>query len=76
MKVPSSKQQVHVLGSSCGICNDGTVKLFEEEVQYLVDNLPFACQHEGFVSSIQPSSAEEGTLLAPPQARVSSAPRH
>ena len=67
MKMPSSKQQVHVLGLSCSFCNDGTVKLFEEEVQYLVDKLPFACQQEGLVSLIQPSSAEEGKLLAPGQ---------
>ena len=48
----------HVLGSSCNICNDGTVKLFVEEVQYLVNKLPFACQHKGFISSIQPSSMQ------------------
>ena len=67
MKVPSSKQQVHVLGSSWGVCNDGSVKLFKEEVQYLVNKLPFACQHKGLVSLIQPSPAKEGTLLATPR---------
>ena len=36
-KVPSSKQQVHILGASCDICNNSTVKLFTEEVQYLMD---------------------------------------
>ena len=46
-EVPSSKQQDLVLGSSCDICNDGTVKLFVEEVQYLVNKLPFTCQHKG-----------------------------
>ena len=70
MKVPSSKQQVHMLGLSWGDCNDGTVKLFKEEVQYRVEKLPLACQF----NPAKPCRGRHAGRY--PQARVSSASGH
>ena len=47
MKVPHSKQQDYMLSTNCNICNDGTMKLFAEEVQHLVKKLQIRCLHAG-----------------------------
>ena len=59
-KVPNFKQQGYTLCAFCNICNDRTIKLFAEEVQQLINKLPFACLHAGHISSIQLNPAEEG----------------
>ena len=31
-KAPNSKQQSYMLSTNCAVCDDGTIKLFAEEV--------------------------------------------
>ena len=67
MKVPGSKQQVFMLGSSCSFYNDGTVKVFDKDIEYLISKMLFACQHQGLVGSIKPGAGKEGMFLATPR---------
>ena len=66
-KVPNFKQQGSTLGAFCDVCNDGTIKLFAEEEQHLINKLPFACLQAGRISSIQLKLAKEDTMLPTPR---------
>ena len=56
-----------MLSTNCAVCNDGTIKLFAEEVQYLDDKLPFPCQHAGIINSFRLNSIGEGTVFPTPR---------
>ena len=66
-KVPNSKQQGYMLSTDCDVCNDGTIKLFAEEVQHLFEKLPFPCLHAGLINLFRLNPAGEGTVFPTPR---------
>ena len=65
-KIPASKAQVHSLESLCGTCNKGMIKLFEEEIDQLMAQMIFACQHDGVVNLVGPGAEEGQDRLSTP----------
>ena len=53
MMVPSSKQLGYVMSSLCDTCSDGTILVFNNEIEHLRSKLPFTCQHNEFVTSVE-----------------------
>ena len=64
---PAGPQVPHILTTACETCNGGEVKVFEEELAYLQQQLPFTCAHGRLVTAIQPGVATEGPFLPTPR---------
>ena len=67
LQVPAGPQVPHILTSVCGTCNGGEVKMFEEEMAHLEQQLPFTCAHGRRITAIRPGVSTEGPFLPTPR---------
>ena len=67
MKMPNFKQVAYMMSSSCVICSDGTTLVLNEEIGYLRSKLPFTCQHNILISSVELGAGKDRTELTTPR---------
>ena len=68
-EVPAGPQLPHILTTACEACNGGEVKVFEEEMTHLKQQLTagFSCAHGRRITTIRPGASTEGPFLPTPR---------
>ena len=61
IRIPNSEQKSYVMSSSCDDCGNGTIMVFNEEIGHLRSKLPFTCQLNQLVSSLELGTGKEST---------------
>ena len=67
MKVPKSRQLRYAMGSLCDACRDRTILICSKELEHLRSKLPFTCQHNKFVTSVELRAGEDSPGLITPR---------